>query len=315
MNPQRFAAGLSAPEQALGAVPGLPPSPVNNARQFSEFQLTLLPGQTVPVSVTGDYVYFQNFSVLPSGGTGLMVQNSSALVSVKDSNNNLFQADAAGKGYSFPSPYSILYISTPAGAPIINVQLYAGFGRVQNDSGLRYAVGLSQLITASISRPNNVGVYAANELVGAATTSRLTFPNVTRFPGGNSVITKGLITKGSSTTANANFSLWLFQAALVPADGSDQTNFSPLLGSAPAFIGIINFTSFVTGGAGSGMAACSVDSIAIPVATDGSTLAVSQGANDGPFFGGTLMGYLICNGAYAPAALEAFNVSLMVDKY
>lgn len=307
--------------RAAAAIPSVPQASgvAGVLKQFGLVTIVLQPNTPFPISVEGDYIFLQN-SDRPLAQSVGEVDSPFPLLTAKDSNSNVVLIDRPGKGYILPQPFNSIAITyTPGTLPpaaatqTLTVQVYVGYGRVQDDSGLRIAAGLgvaSQNLV--VTRPNNVTPYAAGQFV--ADGANFIIQRVTRQPGSSAIITRAKLHKSAINAVNANFSAWLFFAlANTNFTNTDQLPFIFNATAAGLVVGRIDFPQFVTGGAGSTHSVCDVAGISIPVSTD-ATQSTIPGANAfaSP---GSLYVALVANAAYVPTANEIFTLSLFCDHY
>lgn len=300
--------------QAIPSVPGAPQTRERNPlKQFGLVTIVLLPNAPFPISIQGDYLFIQNTDFPLIQGVGAGPNLSGAFVTVKDSNGNVFQLDQAGKGYIFPQPFeSVALTMAPGAVAQLRIQVYVGFGRVQDDSGVRAAVGVGRIASQAVMvRPANVTPYAAGQVVSDAIT--FTLNNVARMPLASAIITKVIVAKSSANLVNANFSLWLFQESAFPTAQADQSAFVLNNVNMNFLMGKIDLPAFITGGAGSSAAICEIDGIAVPFTCDNFQLAGIPALDFA--VGGSLSFLLVANGAYVPTASEIFGITLFTDKY
>lgn len=303
VNPQSLAAGLVKKPQFIGSVPGAPRADTSQAlKQLNSFTLVLAAGVPQRLAIAGDYIYVQQAStaLMSADGVGSTVQ----IIAVDDKGNTII-LDLVGKGWIFPVAFEYISLQSTVGTI---VTVIAGFGRVQNDASVRYTVGLGDTAVQTFARPANATPYAANQIVSDGVTI-LEFPRMARFPNGTGIITKARVVKNSTTVLNANFTLFLQQAS--PGVKADQSAYA-MLGADQNFgSGVINFPSFVSGGAGSDSALCEVAGISVPFKC--SAASALQAPNLGG--GGSLFGLLVANAAYVPGNGENFRIELFTDKY
>lgn len=298
--------------QAIPSVPGAPPPRERNPlKQFNQSVVVCAFGVPTRLAIQGDYVYIQSATRNPMSPDGTGIGNGTgsvvpSVVAMRDNNNNLVTIDAVGKGYIFPSPFEYIeFISSNDITFIVMI----GYGRVNNDSGIRTSVGLSEEIFTAIVRPANVTPYAANQNVNDVSGVVIEFPNCARFPFGNGIITRAKIFKVSPNLVNADFTLFLMPTA-GSAGGADQSTYN-LSVNQRGLQGIIRFPTFITAGAGSTSSVCEIDGIAVPFRSQ----SASNPTPPNLAGGGSLFGNLVANGAYVPIASEQIFISLFVDRY
>lgn len=315
-NPLSIAAGVTRGKEPLGSVPGVS---VPNTQQFSSKQfgfqtITVQPNTPFPLSIEGDYIFIEQTDFPIASAVGSPPLGGLGILSIKDSNNNVLQLTQAGMGYVFPNAFQWLSFNY-TGVAALKVQIYIGYGRVQDDAGTRVAVGLGrQAVIFTINRPANANPYAAGQIVGDIIPANIFLRQMSRTPQLGGVITKALITKNNAVVANADFSLWLFlsgASGLIPTADQAAFVFSNTLGLQQQ--GLIRFPTFVTGGAGSTGSVCELSGIAVPFQTDNNVIASTNLTDFSD--GGNLCAALVANAAYVPAAGEAISIMLFTDKY
>src|SRR5688572_28049103 len=106
--------------------------------------------------------------------------------------------------------------------------------------------GSTAVSSATFTRPADTNAYAASDAVSNSTTApvALTFTNVARVNAGSGYITTARLLKNGTTTANANFRLYLFNTS--PTAINDNAAFTLLWANRATCIGYIDFTSMGT---------------------------------------------------------------------
>ncbi len=351
MNPIALAAGSQAYRKPLGSVPGarVIGDSANDFRIMDERDVVLPANTPTPQAAAGDYIVIQATSApfsYPMGERSLAMPNgffevlnntknaSDGFILVRTDNGDQVRLDAVGKGYVFPRPYKNLFFTyVPASyvgsnqngqGNTVTIRIYAGFGRLQNDTGVRAIVGLQAPAGARISRGVSVVAYAANQIVTSNGGILPVFCNMARFPGGGGVITRALMTKGPNLV-NADFTLWLFNAGSFQSGITFQTiaDYSSYVcgftDNGADLLGMIRFNNFITGGGGSIKSVNDVSGISIPYVTDNANINLNVGltaANGSqPVGPGQIVGFLVTNAAYVPDASEVINLKLFADLY
>lgn len=148
--------------------------------------------------------------------------------------------------------------------------------------------------SASFTRPADVLVYAANDLVANSTTAGSVVPLKFVLPvgSGNSIDFRQVsVSKTGTAAANANFHLRLYSSSPTCANGDNgawSTNISGYLGKIDPAI----MEAFTDGCA-------NVSSVAL-----GSDIDINSGTSN------VIYGLLVADAAYTPASAETFTVTL-----
>jgi len=158
------------------------------------------------------------------------------------------------------------------------------------------ASGKSTISSANlITRPDNITAYAAGDVITNATAICLTFPDCAKEKGDSGVITQVTIIDSIQAATPLTGELWLFSATLTPAD--DNAAFAPTDAQALTCIGVIPFTS-------AGYLAA--NSVVVHISNFGGLTFQCAADNT------SLYGVLVARNAYAPTALETFQVKLHI---
>jgi len=163
--------------------------------------------------------------------------------------------------------------------------------------GVQSTGGITKLVAASFTRPNDITAYAANDAVNDSVTTptALNFSGAARVTGGTGVIASLRASKNSATTTNASFRLHLYRSdpSGVATLSADNAQFALFWTARLIRLGFVDFT-FVTAGTGSDMATAIVDGINRPYVCTGTSL----------------YGRLQALSAYTPTANEIFHFEL-----
>lgn len=155
-------------------------------------------------------------------------------------------------------------------------------------------------VSASFTRPADILQYAANDVVSNSTSAPavLTFANMARMPGAGGRVHTARHMKSSTTTAAAQFRLWLYRTAPTPIN--DNAQFPLLWANRANRLGFIDFTHS-TAGTGS-------DSSSAMVTFAGVDYICGSGDT-------SLYGILLATAAYTPANAEQHFIELGVELF
>lgn len=253
---------------------------------FSRSTIILPAGQSLVQTIEGDYAYIVSSTL--ADGTPV-----DAVLS-PDSQTNAYTYISAKAAVVFPRPFrNVQFTNTHGQAQ--TVVCYVGFGRFWDNalSNISNYGQLSSVATQQIARAANP--YAAGQVVGSV----LTFPGFSNALGGLGFITAATVAKSGTTTANANFRLYLYNTATaMAADGAafapSFANLFTVTGNRTAFCGVIDFPTFVRDGS-AGFSLCAVSGVKVPFFT---------AAADNKLYG-----VLVAQAAYSAAA-ETLSVNL-----
>lgn len=157
---------------------------------------------------------------------------------------------------------------------------------------------VSEVVSASITRPTDTTQYGVGEVIDAATGAGITFVDVVRTPGAKGVITGAAIIDSANQSTKPSIELWLFNAPLTAYD-NDNAVFTPTDADLANRVGVITFPNTFVGDATSGASGNAVyqsDQIVLPFET------VTR----------ALYGVLVVRNAYTPVSAEIFTVQLQI---
>lgn len=283
---------LDAQQAAAAKIGVIRSDPIDNTRQIGPqslaFQQIVVPaGAIYPLVIKGNYIYVEGIASTtdtPANGT----------VTIKaDTQQYPVPIFEGNRAIRFTQPFNSIELNNTANTGSVIVYFWIGFGDVRRDTSNEKYRTFSSLTSAAGA------VYAANKVVGA---NPVTFTFAVSGFTSSANITKATLIKSTNATANANFSLFLFGAK--PTAVADNANFTFLpagVSNAVDYLGVIQFSSFVAGAAGSN-SVCDVAGFSIAMSSPG--LDLSSNPN------GTIYGILVANAAYTAAAGEVFSIKL-----
>lgn len=157
--------------------------------------------------------------------------------------------------------------------------------------------GVTKVISASFTRPNDTTAYAAGDAVNNSTSAPtvITFTSAARVSGGSGIIIGATLTKSTNGSTGDSFDLHLFDTTVTLANDNAADAASD--GEVLTYIGTINFSAATDTGANN--RAYMASGINLPFVTVGSA---------------NLFGKLVARGAYAPGAQEVFNIRLLLQQ-
>lgn len=157
------------------------------------------------------------------------------------------------------------------------------------------AGGFQRVISAAFTRPSDTTAYAAQDAVSNSTSSPtiLTFANAARFTGGSGLILSARHLKNSTTTASANFRLYLYRASVAAVN--DNAQFPLLWANRAIRLGFIDFTH-TTQGTGSDSSSALATFVNLPFVATGTSL----------------FGQLQATAAYTPTSGEQHFIELAI---
>lgn len=274
--------------------------PTPRAPQTLFFQkITVGPGQTYPVVISGNYCYVEgvmwNTTELSQSAI-----NDSILTVKPDTTGAVSRLIASKREIQFPENFSNLQFTNSSAFATAVIWAWVGSGRVRSDAPTRR-------VNSSFSAFNTSGAvaYAVGDVVG---NSPQPIQGICSPYNQRARIKSLTVQKTSATTANANFTLWLFSAK---GTGSCVDNAAFAIGATPAginpyeYLGQIQIPAFVTGGAGSTVAICSLAGLDVEIFT------TPTDANG--YAAGTIYGVLTANAAYVPTNGELFTFTLTAE--
>ena len=271
----------SAASASLGAILSPPPLPASiGYKSLQKIQLSLAGNTQQTVQVSGNFIYVLSITgnststpvtLQPIGNAAVPIYNNTTIL-------------------RWDSDFTQLIVNNPA-ASTLSLTLIIGYGDYKDYSALTFSAPVNFNSVGSITRPNNVVAYAANQYVGDGVNS-ITLTNCARPNGTGVLFNRLILSKNSATTANADFTALIYspdQSSTSPADQSTYV-VNSLIPRA-----IVRFPSFVTGGAGSSYAYCDLNDLGLYAGT--ATLYGSYYVN------------LVANAAYVPTANEVFTLT------
>lgn len=281
------AAGIALPAVQSTATPAV----LNAAKNLSFFTVSIPPSTAYPLAVAGDFLFVDTITF----AANVNPTYPQTVLTIKPDTSGQVELRRQQSKFNFPVQFTTLLLTNP-NADTITLTVYIGFGQFDVQSIFNPTQVVRPGFWSAVStlqRPANVIAYAANQSVNDAVTANRRFgAGSLSNPNLYSKITKASIFKSTNTTANANFRLWLYKADIAAI--ADQAAQTVLFANAADLVGVINFPSFVTSGAGSG-AVCDVAGLSIQVLT----------ATPGYIYG-----QLEALAAYAPGNAESFSIQL-----
>lgn len=161
------------------------------------------------------------------------------------------------------------------------------------------AVGITNVISASYTRPSNTTTYTAGDVVANSTTvaTILTFTGMTTFPGGGGTIEAATLIDSTAESTKPDLDLYLFDTPVVMEQ--DNAAWDPSDAEMETCLGVIPFagSAFKVGAVGAN-GIIHVQSIRLPFT------CVTDDKN--------LYGILVARNAYVPVSAEKFTVRLHV---
>lgn len=283
---------LQDQQKAAASIPVIRSNPVDTTQQIGPqslaFQRITVPaGAIFPLVIKGNYVYVE-------GLTSVSDTPANAPLYLKADTQQypvpLFEGNRAIR---FTQPFSNVQLDNTGNTVDVAIYFWIGFGDVRRDSTSDKYRTFSTLTSVAGA------TYAANKVVGA---NPVTFTFAVNGFTSSANITKATLVKSTNATANANFSLFLF--GVKPTAVADNANFTFLptgVTNAVDYLGVIQFSSFVAGAAGSN-SVCDVAGFSIAMTSPGLDLSSNPS--------GTVYGILVANAAYTAAAGEVFSIKL-----
>jgi len=279
-------------QQLAGRLPVIRSNPVDTPREIGPQslafqQITIPAGAIYPLVIKGNFIYVEGI-----GSTTDVPANGSVTIK-PDTQQYPVPIFEGNRAIRFTQPFNSVELNNSQNTVPVIVYFWIGFGDVRRDiSNDKYRT-YSTLTSAAGA------VYAANKVVGA---NPVTFTFAVSSFTQSANILKATMVKSTATTANANFSLFLF--GVQPTAVADNANFTFLpagVSNAVDYLGVIQFSQFVAGAAGSN-SVCDVAGFEIALSSPG--LDTSSNPN------GTVYGILVANAAYTAAAGEVFSIKL-----
>ncbi len=176
---------------------------------------------------------------------------------------------------------------TPAGG-VQSVQGVSG-GTAVNVTSPAYGVAVS------VTRTNDTNVYAANDVIGAATgsTAALTFASIGPAAGGEVIITTAQFEIDITAVISGMTSFVLYLYSVTPPSAlGDNAAFDLPSGDRASFLGFVNLGTPVDLGSTLYVESLQINKqVTIPS-------------------GGSLFGYLVTVGTWTPAASSVFKITL-----
>jgi len=283
---------LEAQQRRASEIGFIRSDPVETPKQIGPqslaFQQIVIPaGAIYPLVIKGNYIYVEGIGSTtdtPANGT----------VTIKaDTQQYPVPIFEGNRAIRFTQPFNNIELNNTANTSPVIVYFWIGFGDVRRDTSS------DKYRTVSTITSDAGATYAVNKVVG---TNPVTFTFAVSGFTQSANITKATLVKSTATTANANFSLFLF--GVKPSAIADNANFTFLpagVSNAVDYLGVIQFPAFVAGAAGSN-SVCDVAGFEIAMSSPG--LDLSSNPN------GTIYGILVANAAYTSVAGEVFSLKL-----
>ncbi|MGL5922137.1 hypothetical protein [Chroococcidiopsis sp.] len=156
--------------------------------------------------------------------------------------------------------------------------------------------GKTTLVQATLTRPADTTVYAANDAItnSTSTPQPINFASSARIDAGSGVVVGARLTKNNNNLTNASFRLWLY--AGVPGVPNDNATFAQQWADRTVRLGYIDFTSPIQG----------ADCVSFIGAFPNNQYAFKLNG------GTSLFGILQALAAYGPASGEQFFIELAI---
>lgn len=261
------------------------------------------------ISAAGNFVFVEQITPIFELSTDVGLTKA---IYLRPNSAPAVAVENAPRLYRFANDFSEIQVdSEPGNAPCF-IDLVIGFGAYENPS---QALRVEPFWTdQTITRPANITPYAANQIVGPqpAVAYGLLFQNVFGFGRRYARITRARVQKSSLTTANAQFSLHIWQGNGNAAQLStaDQAVFTLKADAAVSYLGRIQFPVFYTGGAGSDMAVAELNGLDLTIMNPDRLYA---GIPLGPYT--NISGLLVADAAYVPASGETLLIELFGERF
>jgi hypothetical protein len=273
--------------------PIIDPTPQQGLQALSYVTINLPDNNPLTFSYTGDYFFIDTISNVLGPVPSVVGLSAQA-----DTINTNVILRYAKQGTKWPRAFNSLRIQNGTGQALV-IKAWVGFGEIvtQFQADGPSAVGAvlrrgSQSFAIAIDDTP----YAVNDIVNSAAANKIDFTGIFSTPNhiaSGNIVGAQIIKTGAGTT-NASFRLFLFQTTtILPPTYNDHAPFA--MAFASDLVGVIDFPSFVSGGAGSDSALCNVADISIPFL---------GGATD------SVYGVLVALAAYNPDIGQQFKISL-----
>jgi hypothetical protein len=245
---------------------------------------------TLPVSV----------ATLPALTTGAAVIGAVTQSGTWTTATNADGTIAAGTAPSKALTAGLIYNSSP-------ITLTTGQGAaLQSDANgyLKVSVagaivqtvgGTTVTINNQITRPANTTAYTAGDVVNDNSTTTFAFANAARIAAGSGSVFGCRMILNSTTTANATFRLWLFNAS--PGALTDNAAYSLTYAQRGSRIGYFDLAAPIVGS----------DCVEI-IGTSGQSIPMGFDLPSGT----TLYGVLTATAAYVPTSGETIDIYLQI---
>jgi len=252
------------------------------------FQSVGIPGTvTIPAGGRYELQTYGDFFYIVSVLQTVSKEDGYGSLTIKDDNQNRYPGLNANVLYRAPKNFRSLMLSN-VGAFALTVTIITGFGHLRNDSPLVGAQAYGGQVTETFTRANNVTPYVAGQVVSTTVASNRDFAGMALVTNSWLRVRKALLTKTSTTTANANFTFFA---------GPTNAQADQAVAALNALMSVFNFTSMV---------ALSTGAAAI---LDGFDFWTRIGADAS--FVPSITGTLVANAAYVPTANEQFTITLV----
>lgn len=283
-----------APGSLLPA-PGSPAAAVSAETPTLFFQSVLVKaGSIFPVVISGNYLYVEGIKFET---TALhQFNNADNYLTVKpDQASAKARLISPKRAITFAARFGSLQFENTSGVDAV-VSCWIGSGDIRADYD-GYLINSAQSILIPVA---GTGVaYAAGQMVGGG----FVFPGACSKYTQRATLKKITVTKGDPSTANANFTLWLF-ASYTGSGLSNKAAFTLGANGFTDYIGSVALPAFVTGGAGSAMATCDVSGIDMPL--------YSSATDSNGYTAGSIYGALVANAPYVQA-YEAIVLNMTLE--
>ena len=279
----------SAASASLGAILSPPPLPASiGYKSLQKIQLSLAGNTQQTVQISGNFIYVLAITgnststpvtLQPIGNAAVPIYNNTTVL-------------------RWDSDFTQLIVNNPA-ASTLTLTLIVGYGDYKDYSALTFTAPQNFNVVGALgSRPANVIPYAANQYVADLVGGYISLTNISRPNGTGINFDRLCLSKNSTTTANADFTVLFFSGDQSTGSVTDQT---PYVAGSIIPRAVVRFPSFVTGGAGSTYSYCDLNDVNIYCQTG----ALYQ----------TLFAYIVANAAYVPTASEVFTLTTSGVQY